>query len=147
MTHHDHDEVAARIERRTDRILKMSGLMFLAWQASYFAVFDQAERPLRTVDIIARAGYVAWACALLMLVATGGGLFRSAEVRAILDDELARSQRADAYRNAFWALIVIALAAYVSTQVVEISSPLLAHVMLSAGVVVAVATLALLRRR
>ena len=144
---HGHDQLAARIERRTDRILKMSGLMFLTWQASYFAVFEQAERPLRTVDIVARAGYVAWACALLMLVATGGGLFRSAEVRAILDDELARAHRADAYRNAFWALIGIALGAYLSTQVVEIPSRLLAHIMLSAGVLVAVATLAFLRRR
>jgi len=147
MTDADHDDHAARIERRTDHILKISGLMFLAWQASYFAVFNQADYQLRTVDVIARAAYVAWACALLMLVATGGGLFRSAAVRAILDDELARSHRADAYRNAFWSLIVIALAAYAATQLVEMSAHLLAHIMLSAGVLVAVATLAFLRRR
>jgi hypothetical protein len=68
-------------------------------------------------------------------------------VRAILADELARSHRADAYRNAFWSLIVIALAAYAATQLVEMSAHLLAHIMLSAGVLVAVATLAFLRRR
>ena len=142
----DHDETAARIEKKTDRILKMSGLMFLTWQASYFAIFNQQTDHLRTVDIIARAGYVAWACCLLVLIATGGGWYGSAEVRAVLDDELARAHRADAYRNAFWAVILVTLIAYAATHVVDVPAQVLAHIVLSAGVLVAVATLAYLRR-
>ena len=146
MTIEEQERLAARIEHRTDRILKISGLMFLAWQASYFAIFDRVHQPLRTVDMIASAGYVAWACALLMLIATGGGMFRSPAVREMLDDERARAHRASAYRNGFYAVMAVALAAYVVAQTVEIPARILAHVSLSAGVLVAVATLAYLRR-
>lgn len=146
MTLEEQERLAARIEQRTDRILKTSGLMFLAWQASYFAIFNQPHHPLRAVDIVASAGYVAWAAALLMLIATGGGLFRTAEVREILDDERARLHRASAYRNGFWTMLVVALAAYVAAQVTELSAALLAHVSLSSGVLAAVTTLVYLRR-
>jgi len=147
MTNEELEDTAARIAQRTDRILATSGLMFLVWQASYFVIFDRGERELRTVDVVAVAGYVAWACALLMLVATGGGMFRKRDVRAILDDELARAHRASAYRNGFWALIVVALVAFVAAQVTGIPARDLAHVSLSAGVIAAVGTLTYLRRR
>ena len=147
MTNEELEAAAARIEKRTDRILTTSGLMFLAWKAAYFVIFDRGDRPLRTVDIVAISGYIAWAAALLMLLATGGGMFRNKEVRAILDDELAEAQRAAAYRNGFWALMAVALAAVITSQVIDIAARVLSHVSLSAGVVVAVATLAYLRRR
>ena len=147
MTNEERENAAARIEQRTTRILTTSGLMFLAWQAAYFVIFDRGDRPLRTVDLVTIAGYIAWACALLMLLATGGGMFTNKEVRAILDDELARSQSASAYRNGFWALIVVALAALIMAQVIDIPARVLAHVSLSAGVVVAVMTLAYVRRQ
>ena len=144
----DHSqEHATRIEHRTDRILTISGAMFLIWQASYFVIFNRADGALRTVDVVAGAGFIAWACALLMLLATGGGLFAGRDVREVLDDELARSFRAHAYRNAFWALMLIAFAAYIAAQLTGLSARTLAHVSLSAGVVVAVATLIYLRRR
>jgi hypothetical protein len=144
---HDEDlqQLATRIERRTDRILIVSGAMFLIWQVSYFVIFNQRDGALRTVDVVASAGFIAWAGALLMMLATGGGVFANREVQDILDDELARSYRARAYRNGFWALMLIALAAYVAAQVTSISARPLAHVSLSAGVLVAVATLAYLR--
>jgi hypothetical protein len=139
--------LAERIERKTDRILAVSGSMFLIWQVSYFLIFDRGAGALRSVDVVASFGFIAWACALLMLLATGGGVFASREVRVILDDELARSYRAHAYRNAFWTLIAVALIAYIAAQVTDIPSRVLAHVTLSAGVLVAVATLAYLRRK
>ena len=142
----DSQEHATRIEHRTDRILTISGAMFLIWQASYFVIFNPPDGALRTVDVVASAGFIAWACALLMLLATGGGLFASREVRDVLDDELARSYRAHAYRNAFWALMLIAFAAYIAAQLTGLSAQTLAHVSLSAGVLVAVATLIYLRR-
>jgi hypothetical protein len=143
----NHDELAEQIEKKTDRILKMSGLMFLTWQISFFTIFNQHPDHLRTVDIVARAGYLAWACALLMLIATGGGWYGNADVRAILDDELARAHRASAYRNAFWTVIAVSLVAYVSTHVIDIPAQVIAHIVLSAGVLVAVGTLVFLRRQ
>jgi hypothetical protein len=139
--------LVTRIETRTDRILLASGTMFLVWQVGYFTVIHTPRGAFRTVDLVATAGLLAWAAALLILVATGGGAFRSREVREILDDELARSQRGKAYQNAFWALMLVAFAGYAATTVSVLSARLLAHVGLSAGVLVAVATLAYLRRR
>lgn len=143
----DLHHLVTRIEGRTDRILLASGAMFLVWQVGYFTVIHTPQSGLRTVDLVATAGLLAWAGALLMLVATGGGAFRSREVREILDDELARAQRGKAYQNAFWALMLVAFAGYVATTFSEVPARLLAHVSLSAGVLAAVATLAYLRRR
>jgi hypothetical protein len=137
----------ARIEGRTDRLLLTSGAMFLVWQVAFFTVVHTPRDAVRHVDVVAMAALVAWAGALLMLVATGGGAFRSREVREILDDELARSQRGQAFQNAFWVLMLVAFAAYVATTFSDVSARLLAHVSLSAGVLAAVATLAYLRRQ
>ena len=142
----DLQHLVTRIEDRTDRILLASGAMFLVWQVGYFTVIHTPQSGLRTVDLVATAGLVAWAGALLLLVATGGGAFRRREVREILDDELARAQRGKAYQNAFWALMLVAFAGYVATTVSEVPARLLAHVSLSAGVLAAVGTLAYLRR-
>jgi len=136
-----------RIEGRTDRILLTSGAMFLVWQVAFFNVVHTPRGVLRTVDLVATVALLVWAGALLMLVATGGGAFRSSEVREILDDELARSQRGQAFQNAFWTLMLVAFAGYAATTFAEVPARLLAHVSLSAGVLAAVATMAYLRRR
>jgi hypothetical protein len=144
-THSAHDR-ADRLSARADRILISSGLMFVLWQAAYFVVFTPPPGPPRNVDIVWTFALVAWCGALLLLLATGGGAFRSRDVREILDDELARAQRAQAYRNAFWAVMLVALAAYVAAQFVTIDARFLAHAIVSAGVVVAVLTRAYLNR-
>jgi hypothetical protein len=147
MQNEDLQQLSSRIERRTDRILMASGAMFLIWQIAYFIVFDRRGLPLRNVDIVGSIGFIAWAGALLMLLATGGGAFRRKAVREILDDELARSQRARAYQNAFWAVILVALSGYIAAHFTAITARSLAHMSLSAGVLVSVMTLAYLRRR
>ena len=141
-----HDR-AARLSARANRILISSGLMFVIWQAVYFVVFTPPPGPPRNVDIVWTLALVAWCGALLMLLATGGGAFRDREVREILDDELARAQRAQAYQNAFWAVMLIALAAYVAAQFITVDARFLAHAIVSAGVVVAVVTRAYMDRR
>jgi Na+/H+ antiporter NhaD/arsenite permease-like protein len=120
--------------------------MFVLWQISYFVVFPPPPRPPRNVDIVRTIALVAWCAALLMLLATGGGAFRPRDVREILDDELARAQRAQAYQNAFWAVMVIGLVAYAAAQFTPIDGRVLAHAIVSGGVLVAVATRAYLNR-
>ena len=143
----DPHDAAARIERRAQRILWTSGVAFLAWQVAFFTMYREPSPPTRGVDIVRAAGFIAWCAALLGLVASGGGAFSRRSVRAILDDELARARRADAYRNGFWAMILIALAGYVVAHFTPINPLHLAHVGLSAGVLVAVATVAWMGRR
>jgi len=143
----DLNQHVARIEDRTTRILISSGAMFALWQIGYLMLFMPRDGAPRRVDIVAGIAFVAWSGALLMLLATGGGAFRARAVREILDDELARSQRARAYQNAFWVMILVTLAAYAAAQFVHLDARLLAHATLSTGVLVAVATVAFLRRR
>lgn len=138
---------AARVQNRTRRILVSSGIMFVIWQLSYFTIFNRPAGAVRPVDAVASVGFVAWSAALLMLVATGGGAFRSRDVREILDDELARAERGVAYQNAFWTVMVVSLAGYMAGHFTEVPGRMLAHVSLSAGVVVAATTIAWLNRR
>src|SRR5688572_18837769 len=121
---------ANRLEARTERILLGSGFMFVIWQLAYFVIFPPAPA-LRRVDIVSSLGFLAWAAALLLLVATGGGAFRAREVREILQDELARARRAVAYQNAFWAVMLVSLAGYVAAHFTQLPARLLAHVSLS----------------
>ncbi|HEX9933543.1 MAG TPA: hypothetical protein VGB08_11935 [Allosphingosinicella sp.] len=143
----DPDEKADRIARRTQRILWASGLAFLVWQIGYFALYRDPPPTTRNVDKVRTIAFLAWCAALLLLVASGGGAFAGRKVRALLDDELARARRGEAYRNGFWAMILIAFAGYVAAHVTAIGALTLAHVGLSAGVIVAVLTLAHSGRR
>lgn len=121
--------------------------MFAIWQLGYFVVFTPPPGPPRTVDIVTTLALVAWCGALLMLLATDGGAFRHRDVREILDDELARAQRARAYQNAFWAVMLVGLAAYAAAQFTALDARLLAHAIVSSGVLAAVATRAWLNQR
>jgi hypothetical protein len=143
----DPNVAAERIERRSQRILWASGVAFVAWQLGFYALYGDGIPTGRNVDIVRAIAFVAWCAALLLLVARGGGLFRSAAVRELLDDELAGARRAAAYRNGFWAMIVIAFAGYALAHLTGIGALVLAHVIMSAGVIVAVATMAYSGRR
>jgi len=147
MQHDGAVEEATRLQHRTRRILVSSAIMFVIWQTSYFTVFNGPAGTVRPVDVVASVGFVAWGAALLMLVATGGGAFRSRQVREILDDELALAERGVAYQNAFWAVMFVSLGGYVAGHFTRVPGRTLAHVSLSAGVVVAVITIAWLQRR
>jgi hypothetical protein len=138
---------AERIDRRTQRILWGSGLAFLVWQIAYFVMYRDPSLSMRNVDMVRSAGFIGWCAALLGLVAGGGGTFSGQAVRAILDDELAKARRADAYRNAFWTMLLIAFVGYVLAHFTRISSLHLAHAGISAGILVAVVTLAWSGRR
>lgn len=143
----DPNRAAERIERRAQRIHLASGLAFVVWQLGFFALYGDGIPTGRNVDIVRGIAFVAWCPALLLLVARGGGALRSAAVRELLDDELAQARRAAAYRNGFWAMIAIALAGYALAHFTGIGALALAHVTMSAGVIVAAATMAYSGRR
>jgi hypothetical protein len=143
----DPNDTAERIERRTQRILWASGIAFVAWQLSFIALYGDGIPTGRRVDSVRAIAFVAWCAALLVLVARGGGAFRGPAVRELLDDELARARRATAYRNGFWAMIVISLIGYAAAHLTAFGALALAHAGMSAGVIVAVATLAHSGRR
>jgi hypothetical protein len=141
------DELAERIQRRTQRILWASGLAFLAWQIAWFLLYSDPPPTTRNVDKVRSAAFLAWCAVSLLLVATGGGAFRGARVRELLDDELARARRSQAYRNGFWAMMLVGFAGYGLAHFTPISALYLAHAIVSAGILVTVLTLAFSGRR
>jgi hypothetical protein len=141
------NEIADRIERRTQRVLWTSAVAFLVWQLCFIALYGGGIPTGRTVDAVRAFAFLGWCVALLLLIATGGGVFRNRAVRELLDDELVRARRAAAYRNGFWAMIIISLLGYGLAHLTSIGALTLAHAGMSAGVVVAAITLAHSGRR
>lgn len=143
----DPNDAAERIDRRSQRILWASGVAFLTWQLGFFILYGDGIPTGRRVDTVRAVAFVAWCAALLLLVARGGGALRSAAVRELLDDELARARRAAAYRNGFSVMIAIGFIGYALAHFTRIGALALAHATMSAGVIVAVATLVYSGRR
>lgn len=86
-------------------------LVFIATQAVSFHEDPVLSRPA-LVHLIA---YVFWAAALLFFLATGGGLFRSAKTRALLNDETTLDHRRRAMVWGFWAALGAALIIFAVT--------------------------------
>src|SRR5215213_5657223 len=101
MTETSDVERAERLGRRRSRIFAVQAIIFISWQGLFF--YRDAEAPMRTVDTIKISAWVVWALLLLMLLATGGNLLRGRNVRALLNDEFTRRNRAQAYVAGFWA--------------------------------------------
>ncbi len=74
-------ETADRLSRRRARLLPVPAVLFLSGQAIFALGPDD---PAPAVDRAKVAAWLIWALALLFLLATGGGLFRSRRVRALL---------------------------------------------------------------
>ncbi|MFY1004811.1 hypothetical protein ACNF5F_25605, partial [Escherichia coli] len=79
--------------------------IFLAQQVSYFSGRRLGEGS-RLVDHVAIAGWLALSIVLLMAFATGGSWWRSANVRALMNDESTRLNRAEGFRFGFLATMI-----------------------------------------
>src|SRR5256885_10618621 len=103
-------EAAERMGRGRSRIFFVLAIIFFAGQSASFA-----SSPL-TRDSHARIG--AWlilVILILLLLATGGFLFRGRKVRDLLNDETSRLNRLASQALGFWGTIVAALAVYVES--------------------------------
>jgi len=121
----------------------MMALLFVSGQAAYFGVSD----PARAVGHVRIGAWVAWAVALLLLLATGGGLFRSASVRALLNDESTRANRSDAFAWGFWAAMACAIGLYILSQIEPVTVHQAIHLQVTAGVGAALLRFAFLELR
>ncbi len=139
-------EIAERLQKRRARLMLVFPALFLAQQSQFWARHFSGD-PLRLVDKVQVSAYVFWALALLMVLATGGGLFRSAEVRELLSDELTRAHRGFAYAVGFWVLILVCVALYFLSLVERLTPSVMLHALLTAGVIAPCITFAVLERR
>ena len=138
-------EKAERIGRSRARLFAGQALLFISWQGFYFNA-GMAE-PMRLVDSVKIWTWLVWVVDLLMLLATGGGVLRSRNVRALLNDELTRANRAQAYVAGFWAAMVAAIGFYVIDLYDPVRAREAIHAIVSAAIASAFITFAVRERR
>jgi MFS family permease len=137
-------ETAEKISRRRARMMPIFGVLFIGWQANYLSM---AEHSTRLVDHVKISAWFVWALALLFLLAGGDGLFRSPEVRALLNDELTRENRRTGYVYGFWAAVGAAIGLYAIGLLEPLNGREAVHIMLTAAVGTALVTFGALERR
>lgn len=137
-------ETAERLSRRRARMMPVMAVLFLSGQ-TIFAIGP--DDPTRTVDQVKVAAWLVWAMALLLLLATGGGVFRSKGVRALMDDETTRSHRARAYAVGFWLAVCTSVAIYALTAFDTVMPREAIHIILTISLAGALVTFGILERR
>jgi len=139
-------ETADRLVHRRARMMPAMAAIFLAQQASYFSGRHPGDGS-RLVDHIAISAWPVLSIVLVTAFATGGGWFRGANVRALINDESARAHRAEGFRFGFLATMVAAIALYFLTLFEPMSARDAIHVLMSAGIAAALIRFGMLERR
>ena len=136
-------ETADRLGRRRARMLPVLAMMFLIQQAAFFSN-PPAER---AVDHVRIGAWVVLTTVILMVLNSRGFWFRSKAVRAMIDDDVTRANRAAAMHWAFVATIVAAIGVYVAQGAVQFTTREAIHLIVSVGIVAALMRFGLLERR
>lgn len=137
-------ELADRLSRRRSRMLPVLAIVFLAGQAIYLSGPDV---PTRDVDQLKLSAWLVWAVVLLLLLGTGGGLFRGRKVRALMEDESTSANRLRAYAVGFWSASGTAVGLYVVSMFERVSGREAIHIILTAAVAGALLMFGMLERR
>ena len=145
MTDTDDVERADRLGRRRVRLFAVQAILFISWQGLFFS--RPAEEPMRAVDTVKISAWFVWVLALLLLLATGGSLLRGRKVRALLNDEFTRRNRAQAYVAGFWAAAISAIGLYLVDLFDVVTTREAIHGILSASIASALITFAARERR
>jgi hypothetical protein len=138
-------ETAERLGRKRARLLPLFAILFLTQQASYFSGPNvDTGRP---VDHIRIAAWLVMSIVLLLVFATGGGWFRSREVRALMNDEATQVHRNDAFRFGFFAAMIACVGLYVLDLFEPLGGRDVIHVVMSCGIGAALIRFGMLERR
>ena len=137
-------EAADRLSRRRARMFPAIAAIFIAQQASYFAEPDVATR---LVDQVKIAAWLALSIVLLLAITTGGFWLKPRRVRALMDDDAARSNRASAMGLGFLVTIAGAILLYGLNLYEPMSGRESIHILTTVGIVTALLRFAYLERR
>jgi protein-S-isoprenylcysteine O-methyltransferase Ste14 len=135
--------LAERLTRRRARMVTVFALFFLL---SMITSLD-TDVPVSRPETFKLAAWLVWAAALLFLLATGGGLLRTAAVRQLLNDESTSENRRSAMVAGFWATVLSAFALYVISLFEPVTGREAIRLLLSAAVVAALLKFGSLERR
>jgi hypothetical protein len=138
-------ETADRLTRRRARALPVLAIIFISQQASYFA--GQIEDGTHAVDHVKVGAWMILSIVMLLALATGGFWFKPARVRALMDDEVTRANRAEAFRIGFLAAMMAGIALYFLTMFEPVSGREAIHVVMTIGIAAALLRFGYLERR
>jgi len=137
-------EAADRLSRRRARILPAVAAIFLAQQAAYFA---EPEAAVRLVDQVKIGAWLLLSIVLILTLATGGFWLKPRRVRALMDDDTARSNRTQAQALAFLVTMAAAILLYGINLFEPMSGQETIHLLVSVGIVTGLFRFVYLERR
>lgn len=141
-------EQAERLGRKRARMLPMLALIFLSQQASFFAGEDErASQLLRDVDHFKVSAWLILSLVLLLGLWSGGGWFRSKEVRALLNDEVTRAHRTSAFTLGFYVAMITAIVLYVVDMFDPVATRMTIHIVVTLGIGAALIRFGMLERQ
>jgi hypothetical protein len=144
---HSPADVAERLSQRRSKLMLFQGILFIIWQANFLSSPHADFTRVRSFDQLKISAFIAWAAILLIVIASGGGWFRSKQVRELLNDESTRVHRRIAQATGFWAAMLAALSLYVLSMFTEVRLVEAIHIVLSAGIGAVLIRFAHLERR
>ena len=136
-------EQADRLGRRRARVFPILGLFIVIQQAAYF----EHGNGQRLVDHVQIGAWAAMSAVVLVVLRTGGFWFRSAELRALLNDEGTRANRAAAFGTGFVFAMVTGIVLYVIQGAWPFSSGEAIHLIVTVGLLTALMRFSILERR
>jgi hypothetical protein len=137
-------EEAERLSRRRARMLPFLAVIYISQQATFFT--DDALEG-RSVDHVKIGAWLVLSLVLLLALATSGFWFKSAEVRALVNDESTKANRADAMTKGFIFAMLGGMALYFFNQFEPVTAREAIHVILSLGLGAALVRFGMLERR
>lgn len=136
-------DLAERYSRRRARMMPALAAIFLIQQIAYFSHIDSR----RAVEHVRIGAWVVMSVVLLLILARGGAWRRPAAVRALMDDDVTRANRATAMQLGFILAIGGAIAIYPFIDMLELTARQLTHLIVSLGLTAAMLRFGLLERR
>ncbi len=134
---------AEELGRRRSRMFPMLAIILLTQQASYL----NDTHGSRPVDHFKVGAWIVLSLVLLVALYTGGSWIRSGPMRALLNDENTRANRATALGDGFLAAILTAIACYFINQFEPVRGDEVAHLVVTIGIVIAMIRFGMLEKR
>jgi hypothetical protein len=138
-------ETADRLARRRARVLPVLAVLFIAQQGAFFS--SNTDQAMRAVDHFKISAWLVLSVVLLAALSTNGFWFRSAKVRALMDDEVTRANRAEAFRLGFLIAMGVGILLYFISLYEPLSGREAIHALMTAGIGTALVRFGMLERR
>jgi MFS family permease len=137
-------ETADRVTRKRALMLPVLAMLVATQQAAYFAALGD---PTRLVDHVRSGAWLLMSVAILLLLAGHGGWIHSKAVRALLNDESTRANRADAFRMGFLLTMIAGIALFLLDQFEPLRGRDTIHTLVTIGLATALLRFGYLERR